>query len=84
MPRPPVWLGWNSEYNFKNDNVTTGWPFHCDPRKPLEVLGGEMVINKARAWRGLWMAAFINRHHAFFLKRIFKYGNWMILLGMAC
>ena len=40
--------------------------------KPMEVLGGEIVINKRRVWKGLWMAAFLNRNHEFFFKRIFK------------
>ena len=38
----------------------------CDPREPREVMAGEIIVHKRKAWRGLVMSAFINRHYEFF------------------
>ena len=44
----------------------------CEPNHPREIQGGEVLLNKRRGWKGLWMTLFINYHYtAFFHKHIF-------------
>ena len=55
-------------------NRTFIWTEWCNPEDPLEISAGELLINKRKAWRGLWMSVFINRNSHFFLTRLF-YGD---------
>ena len=38
----------------------------CDPSYPLELESGQLIVDKRRVWRGLWMTLFINMHHSYF------------------
>ena len=61
LKRPDVWP------NFQG---ILHWPNHCDAREPKELETGQLVMHKRRAWRGLMMTAFINRHGYFFMSDI--------------
>ena len=63
LPRPEAWP-------HIPDNETKIWTTECDPREPTEIQGGEVLVNKRRAWKGLVMTVFINYHHTFFNKRL--------------
>ena len=40
--------------------------------KRVELETGQIVVDKERVWRGIVLTAYINRHHAFFFKRLFR------------
>ena len=42
----------------------------CHPDNPLEIQGGLMVLDKSRAWRGMYMTMFISIHEHYFNKRL--------------
>ena len=63
LPRPEAWPQIPA-------NETKIWTRHCDPREPTEIQGGEVLVNKRKAWKGILMTVFINLHHNFFNKRL--------------
>lgn len=54
------------------ENKTTVWPPRCHEDVPVELETGQVLLHKARTWDGLRMAVYLNRHHAFFFKRLFR------------
>jgi hypothetical protein len=47
---------------------------NCDNVPESELEGSVLVLDKRRAWKGLWLTTFVNIHHEFFLIRLF-YGE---------
>ena len=41
------------------------WNDHCDPRTPFETQGGEMVVHKRKAWRGLALSLAVTVNHLY-------------------
>eukprot|EP00045_Choanoeca_perplexa_P005056 m.42686 g.42686 ORF g.42686 m.42686 type:complete len:449 (+) comp12907_c0_seq1:82-1428(+) len=53
------------------DGKRTIWNYQCSHGQPNEVETGQLVLDKKRAWKGLYMMFWINYHHGFFLQRLF-------------
>ncbi len=64
LPRPKYWP------DYSQSQKNTIWTEECDPRMPLEIETGQLVVNKKTAWQGLVMTAFMGRHHHYFLKNL--------------
>ena len=67
IARPALYPRFDSTISF-----TAG----CDPSLPIEIQGGESLINKKRAWKGLMLTLFVSINHQFFMKKLF-YGEKM-------
>jgi hypothetical protein len=50
------------------------WTTSCNVMEPTEFETGVVLINKAKAWRGLSMTAFINKNHHYYMQHII-YGD---------
>lgn len=61
-----------SDYVQPRPNKTTIWQHTCAEGIATELETGQVVLHKRKAWDALAMTIFINRHHDFFLKRLFK------------
>jgi len=53
-------------------NKTTIWQAFCLDTIQTEIETGQVVLHKRKVWQALQMIVYINRHHEFFLKRLFK------------
>lgn len=53
-------------------NKTTIWPQTCADGVTTELETGQVLINKRASWAAMQMIVFLNRHHWFFLKRLFQ------------
>eukprot|EP00040_Diaphanoeca_grandis_P033971 m.209000 g.209000 ORF g.209000 m.209000 type:complete len:482 (-) comp33026_c0_seq9:249-1694(-) len=52
-------------------NKTTIWSERCFEGIATELETGQVLLNKKRSWQALRMILYINKHHDFFLKRLF-------------
>ena len=64
LPRPASWPQFEDGANNKQTDT-------CSPAEPTEIESGQIVINKRRAWRGLYMTAFVSRFYNAFFRALF-------------
>jgi hypothetical protein len=76
LPEPAV-------HNQPRPGKTTGWFPECDARIRREFETGQVAMDKRRAWAGLNMVAAINKHHDFFMQRLFRGDKMTFYFGFA-
>ena len=67
LPTPPKWPAFESDVAH---HVTST----CDPSTPVETQGGEIVVHKRKAWKGLALSLVVNMNHIFAYKYLI-YGD---------
>ena len=68
LPTPPKWPSFDRSINWMED---------CDPSMPIETQGGEIVVHKRKAWKGLALSLVGNMNHEFMYKH-FIFGDKML------
>jgi hypothetical protein len=51
---------------------TTAWMDKCLAHLVPEIESGQIILNKKKAWRGLYLTAFVSANSHYFLQKVFK------------